>query len=75
MMLRTVPSEKCTEIVVGEDHLDEESSELKANLEFELKSSYDAETSRDFKREDFEAVEKAGYEEDLNSKLKVDEIC
>ena len=34
MMLRTVPSEKCTEIVVGEDHLDEESSELKANLEF-----------------------------------------
>ena len=44
MMLRTVPSEKCTEIVVGEDHLDEESSELKANLEFELESSYDAET-------------------------------
>ena len=24
MMLRTVPSEKCTAIVVGEDHLDEE---------------------------------------------------
>ena len=46
MMLRTVPSEKCTEIVVGEDHLDEESSELKANLEFELESSYDAETSK-----------------------------
>ena len=44
---------------------------MKANLEFELKSSYDAETSRDFKREDFEAVEKAGYEEDLSSKLKV----
>jgi hypothetical protein len=48
MMSRTVPSEKCTEIFVGEDHLDEESSELKANLEFELESSYDAETSRDF---------------------------
>ena len=24
MMLRTISSEKCTEIAVGEDHLDEE---------------------------------------------------
>ena len=49
MMLRTFPSEKCTEIVVGEDPLDEEFGELKANLgfcEFVLESSYDAETSR-----------------------------
>ena len=40
-----------------------------------MRCSYDAETSRDFKREEFEAVEKAGYEEDLSSKLKVVEIC
>ena len=36
-----------------------------------MRCSYDAETSRDFKREEFEAVEKAGYEEDLSAKLKV----
>ena len=36
-----------------------------------MRCSYDAETSGDFKREEFEAVEKAGYEEDLIAKLKV----
>ena len=40
-------------------------------LSCELRCSYDAETSGDFKREEFEAVEKAGYVEDLIAKLKV----
>ena len=36
-----------------------------------MRCSYDAENSGDFKREEFEAVEKAGYVEDLIAKLKV----